>query len=229
MNDATHANTVRDTLTRATRRLSWLAAARGMCGAFIAAAALLLGWPGHFWASPGNEAAMDASLLPALAVVAAFLLVGVGIALFITPRSRTTSARMIERAAPQCQNLLVTAEELLHTPDRVTPAVFALVQREAARLLERLHVATLFPARRTVVALGASSALCGIALWIVALLPRDVATGASARRVSRNEKCVIYQSNSQSFITSTFFFFYFFFFFFCFTITIIYFITIIII
>ena len=187
MNDATHANTVRDTLRRATRRLSWLAAARGMCGAFIAAAAaLLLGWPGHFSASPGNAAAMDASLLPALAVVAAFLLVGVGIALVITPPSRTTSARMIERAAPQCQNLLVTAEELLHTPDRVTPAVFALVQREAARLLERVHVATLFPARSTVVALGASLALWGIALWIAALLPRDVVTGASARLVSRS-------------------------------------------
>ena len=182
MTDATHANTVRDAIALVTRRLSWLAATRGVCGAFAAAAAAqLLGWPAHLTTLPTHASATHTSLLPALAVVAALMLVGVGIALFMTSRSRAAVARLIERAAPQCRNLVVTAEELVHAPDRVTPAVFALVQRDAARLLERLHIATLFPARRTIAALGAS-----IALWIVAALPRDVVTNATARLVSRS-------------------------------------------
>ena len=117
--DATYDNTVRDALALVTRRLSWLAATRGVCGAFAAAAAAqLLGWPAHLATLPTTASATRASLLPALAVVAALMLVGVGIALLMTSRSRASAARLIERAAPQCRNLVVTAEELLHAPDR---------------------------------------------------------------------------------------------------------------
>ena len=80
-------------------------------------------------------------------------------------RTRKVAARLIERVAPQCQNVVITAEELLDTPDRVKPNVGALVQQQAARIVGSLTMSLLVPIRRSLVILGVA-----IILWLAAAL-----------------------------------------------------------
>jgi hypothetical protein len=78
-------------------------------------------------------------------------------------------ATLVERRAPQCRNVLITAVEIIEGPARVTPYVGTLVCREAARVIGALDPVALFPSRRPVAALGVSAAL-----WMTAVLATDV-------------------------------------------------------
>lgn len=63
------------------------------------------------------------------------------------PRWERSNARAIETQAGGCDNLLVTAEELLRHPERAHPAIRERVVAQAAERASTLDVARLFPLR----------------------------------------------------------------------------------
>jgi hypothetical protein len=163
--------------TRASRRLTVLAVARGVAaGLAVGAILLIILLPALPWRDSN-----------ALALVTAVIAIAIGatVALVRGASVRVQPARTIERLAPQCRNVLVTAEELMRsslhpwhsehaTPSMVTSErrspvaerasayIEALVLGHAAHLCARLDLGELLPARRTALALGASVMLFAI-------------------------------------------------------------------
>ena len=138
-------------LARAARRLTWLAMLRGASIGLAAAALLVVvGWL-RSWA-PGATVLMAVGL-----VVAA-----VAVAILRSGRAMNAVAGRVERRAPACRNLIVTAAEIVARPDGVRAYIGARVCRDAAATIARLDLASLFPAGRTaavfVVALTLASA-----------------------------------------------------------------------
>ena len=166
---STDAGAVQAFLAIASRRIAWLKAARsatiGLTLALdIALVVALLGWSRAF----GNTAAIVGGSLAAAGL-------GVGIAIAMVHRQTAfTSAAEVERRAPECRNIVITAAELIAAPDRVKPYVAAMVSRDAAVRVRSLDIASLFPARRTLGTLAAISAVWIIVLTVVAA--RDSST-----------------------------------------------------
>ncbi len=165
------AEPLRQFLRNAARRMRFIAigegAAAGLCVAFVLA---LLGVParGAVW----------------LAVLVALLCAAAGAVarLAVTSAVRSNIAHVVERRAPSCRNLVITADELLqeragglngpkttaaHTTAAHTtapPHVAALVCHEAMRVVRALDLRLLFPARTAVIALGTSAALVALSV-----------------------------------------------------------------
>jgi len=154
MNDWSDAPALRAFLARVSRRMAWIAglrgAAAGLALAFLPAVFLVLRESGG---TPSSAIAAIAltGLLGGLAGAAVALL-----------RPRRV-ARTVERHAPECRNVIITATELMERPERVRPYVGARVCGEATRVAERLDPVVLCPAHRVL------AGLAGIAaLWIIA-------------------------------------------------------------
>ncbi len=147
-------------LSRVSQRIAWLAAAEG-AAVGLAVAALIAAWR---WRA-------DGALVPALAVGGVLGAIGCLTALAITARHRRNVATLIERRAPQCRNVVVTAAEMLDARTTTRPEIGALVLREATRTVRTLDAASLFPARRAILALGGGAGLLALALVAVVARP----------------------------------------------------------
>ena len=79
-------------------------------------------------------------------------------------RRRNRTALEIERRAPGSRNIVLTAAELLATPERSRPEVVELVTSHAANTIRSLHPARLFPARRALTSLAVA-----LAFWFAAI------------------------------------------------------------
>src|SRR5262245_7251642 len=86
-------------LGRAARRLTWVAAAEGAAAGFVAAALIAIaGWPAR------------GALTSAVVVGATLAVAGIGIG--VSRARRKGVAALVERRAPQCRNVVITADEL---------------------------------------------------------------------------------------------------------------------
>jgi hypothetical protein len=107
-------------------------------------------------------------------------------ALALVESRRRSLALDIERRAPACHNLVVTAVELLNDPTRVRPDIGALVCRHAAIRLEPLDTRAVFPVgpatRRGLAAVAVSVAV--IATTQVRPLTRSADHRPTARRLA---------------------------------------------
>jgi hypothetical protein len=155
---------------RIARRLGWLSAIEGAsAGLAIACLLALLGWPAR------------GALAPAL--IAGFVLAAAGVSarMIMQRRRQPRVALLVERRAPHCRNLLITADELLADGGvvraRASDYLGAVVCREAARLATALDPTALFPGRNAIAALAASGALWALALVRLAS-PAPVGTHA---------------------------------------------------
>lgn len=94
-------------------------------------------------------------------------------------------AGRVEREAPQCRNLVVTAAELAHDSTRSSAYVRTVVARRAAGVVQGLETRRLFPARNATIALVAGAGLlaAGIARP-AALAERRPAAAARAKAPS---------------------------------------------
>src|SRR5262249_32462977 len=115
------------------------------------------------------------ALTPALAVGTTFAIAGIGVALLASRLRRAGIAALVERRAPQCRNVVITANELSGL--RVGDHVASLVYQHAAQTIQRLDLATLFPAHRRLAALGDAAGL-----WTLAIARTATAPSASASR-----------------------------------------------
>ena len=141
---------------RTRRRLTWIAAAQGgAAGIFVALVIILL-------FAIGRRDPATATTITVL--VLAMGMAGAVIHALFARESRESVPRRIERNAPECRNLLVTAAEILAERVRVRPFIRDVVCGEAALLAARLNPAALFPARRSLLALGGT-----FVLWLAAI------------------------------------------------------------
>src|SRR5262245_44500908 len=125
-------------LDAARRRLAIRTLIDGLAAGFVVAAiALIVAWLARWPALAAAVVAVIAFAVP--------LIVAAGHA---RSQSRRVSSA-VERRAPDCKNLLITADELMRDPAGVRPDIGALVVRHAARTIERLQLATLFPMRNS--------------------------------------------------------------------------------
>jgi len=164
-------------LARASRRLTLLAALRGASVGLAIALdiALIVAIAGWSRAS-GRELIGVGLWLGAIGFVIGLLVASV------RQRRSTSVALDIERRAPACRNVVITAAELIANPSGVGPYVGEMVCKEATRQVASLSPATLFPARSTVALLSAISTVWAIAVTAVAAhpAPRSARDGSSA-------------------------------------------------
>jgi hypothetical protein len=169
MNPWPEAAVVRAFLERAARRLGWIAAAQGAAaGLLLAVVSAAAAW----WARWPIERT--------IVIGAALALAGTALRWLLYRRQRPSVARLVERRAPACRNLLVTAEELMVQPTRVRPYIRALVLREATRTVNNLEPAVLFPARRALAVLLSSAGLWALTTGLVMIRPAPPAGATSA-------------------------------------------------
>jgi hypothetical protein len=100
----------------------------------------------------------------AAAWIAAAVAVTTAVTVAVAASRRAALPRDVERRAPACENLVVTAAELLDDPARVEPGIGELVCAHAARRLNALDVRAVFPVGRAVFR---SITAAGIAIAIV--------------------------------------------------------------
>ncbi|MSO49861.1 MAG: hypothetical protein EXQ49_08150 [Acidobacteria bacterium] len=106
-----------------------------------------------------------------------------------TRGARADSAALIEAKAPQCRNVLVTAEALLEGKLAASPAVYAVVIDDAARQADGIAPAALWPWWRSAVALAAAALL-----WtLVAFLPAERIAGLAPGEVIASSAPVVEQ------------------------------------
>src|SRR5262245_11746709 len=93
--------TLRAFLARASRRIAWISAAEGAAaGLVLASIAAIAGLPAR------------GALTTALLAGVSLGVVGIVARLFLSPNRRAGVATLVERRAPQCRNLVITADEL---------------------------------------------------------------------------------------------------------------------
>jgi hypothetical protein len=185
--DSSGAPALQAFFTRVSRRLRGRAAMLAAAAALWTAAAIVAvgGGPGDRLTTTLVVMALSGGL-----AVAAGLAAG---------RSRTRTVAEVERRAPQCRNLLITASELsgprVSDPrstsglkPEVPPYVRDRVLADAARLAGRLDLAALFPRRRAVLALAG-----GAVAWTAALTLVDgrIARGAPVAEPSSDRAAQI--------------------------------------
>jgi hypothetical protein len=133
---------VRAFLTRVARRIWWTRAAEGAAaGVLVSLALQAVGWPSQ------SSAWLAALAVMTLAVIGAALRIALG-----TRGTSDRIATLVERRAPQCRNVVLTAGELISTNE--SDYISTLVYRDAARMVGTLDASALAPARNAVVALA---------------------------------------------------------------------------
>jgi hypothetical protein len=135
---------LRALLARFARRLAWLAALRGAARGLLVALLLAL-------AVTAIRARTDVLISTAVA------LLGAAVGALLALRRPRPVAALVERRAPECRNLVITAAELLRRPQRAAPFIAQRVWSEAGRVLGGLDARVLFPARREIVGLSATA------------------------------------------------------------------------
>lgn len=147
-------------LSRAAQRIAWIHAAEGAAAGLLLAMALgLVGWP------RSNGLAIRIALaVPCMAA-------GIALRALWSGRRRTSTAASIEQRAPVCRNIVITADELL-SGGGVSERVGIVINREAARIVRGLDLASLFPARNAFLTLAVA-----LAAWTASLAAR---TGSSS-------------------------------------------------
>ncbi len=121
-------------LDRLRRRIALRAVIEGATGGAAAATALALaGWPPR-----------DSGVTPLAVGMIAVVVGALGRVAFSRDRLGR-AAHVAEQAAPECRNLLVTAEELLGAPAATSARVRAEVMRRALQVAARLDLRVLFP------------------------------------------------------------------------------------
>lgn len=153
-------------LARVVRRL-WIAHA-----SYSVAAGVALGTVLHL-AGFGAAAGWAGGVPPALVMAATSHL-----------RSRRRAATILERAAPQSRNIIITAEEVLRHPDRCSPWMRDRIIAEAAQLTTAVKPQTaralVAPACALVAVMAISYALSGTSRATASLTDRVRAVAASA-------------------------------------------------
>lgn len=143
-----------EVLRRVHGRLRALAAARGATvGAGVAIALLLL----------GGSLPVNLLLFGVVGVVTVVLLV-----VWYMSRVQTNSVSLaltLERRAPECRNLVVTAAELVDGDVHVSEGMRALVFRQAEARLRGVELARLFPLAPTLLLLAGALALWALVAW----------------------------------------------------------------
>jgi hypothetical protein len=164
---------VRAFLAHAARRLRWIAVMRGGTAGLAVALGLtviaqLSGWTGR------------TPLFPALVAVSAF-----GIGALAALRRLRPVAHLVELRAP-CQNVVITAAELIERPARVRAFIGERVCRDAARKLAVLDPRALFPARPAVLSLTVLATAWIVSTTILAAVPAATVAqpGSDALRAS---------------------------------------------
>ena len=162
---------IRDFLNRVSKRLTLIAATRGVAVALILIALLFL----VRWSAP--VATASTALISVL-----LLFLGTVFGVLFSAELRQQPALVVERMA-NCDNLLITADELIANPTRASSAIAQLVQRQAAATIRQLSVEALFPTRRA----WASLAIGFAAIMVVlALRGARALTVAGARHGMRD-------------------------------------------
>src|SRR5262245_56756684 len=128
---------LRTFLTRVARRLAWISFAEGAAVGLALAVVIAI--------VAGPSTALNRSIL----IAGALATLGAVIRILIVRQGPSVPER-VERRAPQCRNLLLTASELQSGTIAAEP-VAPLVYAHAARLVGGLDPSELFPARRAVV------------------------------------------------------------------------------
>jgi hypothetical protein len=137
----------------------FLAALKGAAEGLAAATLLLLiGWPAR--GSMGSAAAAAAGLA----------LAGAAVRWLLAGRDLQRAAYLIEKGTP-CLNLLVTAAELIDTPEKTRAAIGAVVLHDAARLTSRLDLPSLFPMVRSAGVFAVAIVLSALTVGLVARRP----------------------------------------------------------
>jgi hypothetical protein len=168
-------------LSRARRRLAWLAAARGAAAGSLAAAIVAAA----IWI-----AGAEATIAVGVGVVA--VSAGAAVALMRERRRAGVVAHRVEARVPACRNVLVTAQEILARPDGVRPYIGARVCRDAARAIDAIDLGTIFPARRPIAALATTLAMAVLASGAAlarapvpaGLAPPSIGTDAAIERLA---------------------------------------------
>ncbi|MEP6494599.1 MAG: hypothetical protein ABJF01_18080 [bacterium] len=152
MNAPPDASALRAFLARVSRRLAWTTAAEGAAAGLVVALVLVMaGWPSR--GAPAKAIAAAASLAAAGMFVRWLFMRGRG----------ERVALIVERRAPQCRNLVVTADELTMS-NTVVDHIAVLVFSQTARLVNGLDLAALFPLRNSLIALALSTGLWTLAV-----------------------------------------------------------------
>ncbi len=149
---------VRAFLSRVQRRLVLIAglqgAAIGLAIAVVISVAIGL-------------AKLDPGLLVDVSVAVAAVAIGAAVAMM---RPRRVPA-LVEARAPQCRNLIITADELIEQPTRVRPDIGQRVCHEAAHIASALDPSVLFPASRAVTGLALTVAVWSLTIAMIAAQP----------------------------------------------------------
>ena len=139
-------------LARVWRRLALVRLVHGLtAGTIVAAVLVLVGWRMDW---PAQTAA-TAALLP--------IVLGAAMAIRRARRSRASVALELERRAPACRNVVVTAAQILSREEPVRDDIGARICRDAAEQLARIDLSRLVPIR------GSLAALAAVALATTAL------------------------------------------------------------
>ncbi|HEX3927703.1 MAG TPA: DUF4175 family protein [Gemmatimonadales bacterium] len=139
-------------VARARRRRARIGAAYGVAVGLVLAFGLgLAGWPAGAW--------------PRTTIINAVILVAIGnVVGAMSMILRRGTVADIERRAPECRNLMITAVELTADHASTPEAVAALVWQRAAHLTEQLRLSTVFPARNAFVCIAAGALLWSLTL-----------------------------------------------------------------
>jgi len=157
---------LREFLSRVSRRLAWTRGGLGAAAGLIAALPVALLVTG---------AALERAPALSLGRMMALALLGVAAGVWLALRRGPAPADAVERRAPKCRNVVITAAELLDRPGRVRPWIASRVQGEAARLVLTLDPAALFPGGRTMAALAAAVSFWTLTLVLMAARPATLA------------------------------------------------------
>ncbi|MEX2283367.1 MAG: hypothetical protein WEE89_12860 [Gemmatimonadota bacterium] len=166
------ASAVREFLARTQKRLTWIAAADGAGRGFLVATVLSI-------------AISRAEPFSSWILYVAASLVCIATSVVLVRRRVPRASVEVERRLPECQNLIVTADELIDEPGRVPAYISERVFREAAQLTRTLDASRLFPANHAVM-----TAPFFAVMWIatigliVSLAPRPDGVSSSAQTES---------------------------------------------
>jgi hypothetical protein len=145
------ASDLRAFLRRSAQRLALIAATEGAAAGLLVAVVLTT-----------TGALGDARPASRILVTAVLALGGAVLHVLATRGRRLHVALAVERRVPSCRNVVFTAAELLDRPGSVPVYVAERVMADAARIATRIEAATLFPARRSVIALLACAGLWAV-------------------------------------------------------------------
>lgn len=147
------ATLVGDFLKRVRVRLATIAALEGAAAGLVLVALIVT----LRWASPLR-------VIVFVAVSAVVIAMSIAIRVVMSSRKRQNSALTVERAAPDCHNLIVAAHEIMMAPEKAKAPIAALVFRQAAAVTRPLDPAKLFPIQRASMLLGGSVGLLALLL-----------------------------------------------------------------